>query len=463
MESLNDNEIIQGGNDYNNISAQVLLSESAEATARRRSSNRSIKRKKFDDELVEYSLGVPGVSNIKSARARTQSYHSDLAPVGSPSNTPSTSVAVSQHVMEAKKKSFSKTTLNTSKGKKKSQPKNQLTTKDLGRWKPIDDLALIIGVQQTNDLKTVHLGTKFSCKFTLQELQSRWYALLYDQAVSRVAVSAMRNLHPDMITAIQDKALWSQEEERILSTIKSSANPTLENFSELLTKHSDIFYNGRTANSLMRHWQTLRMYHLLPDQTVGPIPTSGRPIMTFNDAEELIQDSELNDPPDEALDQELRLQQRRNIKEIRQLENEVGRWNVLVDSITGMCPGELDGQTLAVLRGRMVRYLMRSREITIGRSGKGHNVDIDLSLEGPAHKISRRQATLRLRNTGEFYLSSEGKRPIFVAGKPVTAGNKVRLHDHAVVEIACLRFIFSINHDLIRAIHNESVKYNLPP
>lgn len=29
------------------------------------SSNRSIKRKKFDDELVEYSLGLPGVSNIK--------------------------------------------------------------------------------------------------------------------------------------------------------------------------------------------------------------------------------------------------------------------------------------------------------------------------------------------------------------------------------------------------------------
>lgn len=137
------------------------------------------------------------------------------------------------------------------------------------------------------------------------------------------------------------------------------------------------------------------MYHLLPDQVLGPLPTSGRAIMTFNDAEELIQDSELTEPPDESLDRELKLQQRRNAKEIRQLENEVGRWNVLVDSVTGICPGELDSQTLAVLRGRMVRYLMRSREISIGRSGKGHMVDIDLSLEGPAHKISRRQATLR--------------------------------------------------------------------
>lgn len=65
------------------------------------------------------------------------------------------------------------------------------------------------------------MGTKFSCRFTVQELQQRWYALLYDQAVSRVAVAAMRNLHPDMIASVQDKALWSAQEEQLLSTIKS--------------------------------------------------------------------------------------------------------------------------------------------------------------------------------------------------------------------------------------------------
>lgn len=124
--------------------------------------------------------------------------------------------------MDSKRKSIIKGISGSSKrGKKSGRQSTQLSTKDLGRWKPIDDLALIIGVQQTNDLRTVHLGTKFSCKFTVQEIQQRWYALLYDQAVSRVAVSAMRNLHPDMIAAVQDKALWSQQEEKILSTIKS--------------------------------------------------------------------------------------------------------------------------------------------------------------------------------------------------------------------------------------------------
>ncbi|KAJ8910829.1 hypothetical protein NQ315_015564 [Exocentrus adspersus] len=465
MEGLNDSDLLHSVNvsEYN-LGTLGHLADSADVT-RRRSSNRSIKRKKFDDELVEYSLGMPGVSNIKSGRSRTQSSHSEFS-VASPATPPIVNQPVVVHShSDPKRKHLAKSIPGSSKRNKKGRQSSQFVTKDLGRWKPIDDLALIIGVQQTNDLRTVHLGTKFSCKFTVQELQQRWYALLYDQAVSRVAVSAMRNLHPDIIAAVQDRALWSQQEEKILSSIKSNANPqpTVETFAELLSQHADVFYTGRTAASLFRHWQTLRMYHLLPDQVLGPLPTSGRAIMTFNDAEELIQDSELSEPPDDSLDKELKLQQRRNIKEIRQLENEVGRWNVLVDSVTGVCPGELDSQTLAVLRGRMVRYLMRSREISIGRSGKGHMVDIDLSLEGPAHKISRRQATLRLRNTGEFYLSSEGKRPIFVDGRPITAGNKVRLYDNAVVEISCLRFIFSVNHDLIRAIHNESVRYNLPP
>ena len=63
---------------------------------------------------------------------------------------------------------------------------------------------------------------------------------------------------------------------------------------------------------------------------------------------------------------ELAIADRRNKKEIRHLEQELPKWQVLVDSVTGISPPDFDNQTLAVLRGRLVRYLMRSREVKDG-------------------------------------------------------------------------------------------------
>lgn len=52
-------------------------------------------------------------------------------------------------------------------------------------------------------------------------------------------------------------------------------------------------------------------------------------------------------------------------KEIKVLEDELPRAQVLVFPMTGINPVEFEPQTLAVLRGRLVRYLMRSREVNI--------------------------------------------------------------------------------------------------
>lgn len=53
------------------------------------------------------------------------------------------------------------------------------------------------------------------------------------------------------------------------------------------------------------------MYHLLPDQSIAPLPSTDHPaVLAFHDAEDAIQDSELQEPLDESLDKEIRLAQR---------------------------------------------------------------------------------------------------------------------------------------------------------
>jgi len=343
--------------------------------------------------------------------------------------------------------------------KKKAFVSSVAAIKDLGRWKSQDDLLLILGIQQTSDLQAVFTGVKFSCKFTLKEIQERWYALLYDPVISQMAVSGIRQLHPDTLAELHSKALYSEAEEAILGQASSVSNPGVDKFKEMLDQNPHIFHQGRTAKSLQNHWLSMKMYHLLPDQIAQPLP-KGENVLNFSDAEDGIDDNELQDAGDDVLEQELSISDRRQKKEIRVLEAELPRWQVLVDAVTGASTPEFDNQTLAVLRGRLVRYLMRSREITIGRATKDNQIDVDLSLEGPAWKVSRRQGIIKLTNNGDFFIANEGQRAIYVDGKPVAIGNKYKLSNNAVVEIAALRFIFLINTDLISVIRTEASKTN---
>lgn len=238
----------------------------------------------------------------------------------------------------------------------------------------------------------------------------------------------------------------------------------MESFQELLDKNALTFYPARTAKALMNHWNLMKQYMLLPDQQItsksGASFTSlpdGDCNINFSDQEDKINDAELADVRDEALELELALADRKNKKEIRHLENELPKWTVLVDSITGIgIHPEFDNQTLAVLRGRMVRYLMRSREvrrtffyfarsltyeissfqITLGRKSEHESVDVDLTLEGPAYKVSRRQGTIKLRSNGDFFIANEGKRPLFIDGMPLLHGNKAKLNNNCTIEVS---------------------------
>uniref|UniRef100_A0A8C8EIF8 Microspherule protein 1 n=1 Tax=Oncorhynchus tshawytscha TaxID=74940 RepID=A0A8C8EIF8_ONCTS len=449
-QSRSEDEESTGMKDIKRTATQAFVGGGG-VVPNRRSSSRSIKRKKFDDELVESSLAksssrVKGPPVIEPIRCSGSEPSSNEKKKSSTALTPPLTMVITPPPI--------------AKRVKKSKQPLQIT-KDLGRWKPTDDLLLINAVLQTTDLTSVHLGVKFSCRFTLREIQERWYSLLYDPVISKLAWQAMRQLHPEAIAAIQSKALFGQAEEALLAKIASSSQPKLEVFQELLSKHPSVFYPSRTPKSLLVHWQLLKQYYLLEDQSVQPFP-KGDQVLNFSDAESLSSSSFSFLLPFLILSplSELMISDRHQKKEIRQLEQELPRWQVLVDSITGMNSPDFDNQTLAALRGRMVRYLMRSREITLGRATKDKQIDVDLSLEGPAWKISRKQGIIKLKNNGDFFIANEGRRPIYIDGRPVLSGNKWKLNNNSVVEIAGLRFVFLINQELISLIKAEAAKMN---
>lgn len=443
---------------------------------KRRASSRSIKRKKFDDEVVESSI-----SNPRLERRQRNVSLSGALPLGSVTGsgnsveTPVPSIIAPAPIVVAEaggKRPQRPPTAASKRRRHRDAHKNAV--KDIGRWKPQDDLALVLGVMQTNDLEDVYRGVKFSCRFTAKEIGDRWYALLYDPTIAKIAVSAMRQLHPDIIAQVHRRVLYSQVEEDLLKTVPSTSQPTLETFEGLLLKNPESFLTFRTARCLQTHWTLMKHYHLLPDQTLQPLPRHDD-VVTFSDAEELVERDTFQSGlhkhsvpglssrmENDTLNHELALADRKTKREIRALENEIPKWQVLVDSITGVAPSDFDNCTLAVLRGRLVRYLMRSKEITLGRSTKDSVVDVDLALEGPAFKISRKQGLIKLLPNGDFMISNTGKRQIHVDSKPVLGGGSCsKISNNSVIEISGLRFVFLINQDLIASVRAEALKSQL--
>lgn len=352
--------------------------------------------------------------------------------------------------------------------------------RELGRWKPADDLALILAVQQINDLFAIYKGVKFSCKFSLREIEDRWYALLYCAPIQRVAMAAMRQLAPDIVAQIHANTLFSKEEEELLKTISVApgrAPPTTEAFKQLLDSNKQIFLPFRSEKHLKSHWMLMRYYNLIPIVHNGRMIQPRREeLPNFSEVEETVDRDILNTLSEhiatnfdgqtvasklkeDPVHQELMINARRVKREIRKLENEIPKWQALVDSMRGTSQSDFDdsNSNLAVLRGRQMRYLMILKQITFGRCTKNSIVDVDLSLEGPAKKISRRQGMIELQDNGDFIIVNTGKRPFYVDSQPVLRdGNCTVIHNNSVVEIDGLRFVFLINLDLIAKINQAA-------
>jgi len=66
---------------------------------------------------------------------------------------------------------------------------------------------------KVHDLTTLQQAVGFSRRYTLEEVQERWHALLYDPTVSRLACAAIASLDEGERMGAAATLLWSPEEE----------------------------------------------------------------------------------------------------------------------------------------------------------------------------------------------------------------------------------------------------------
>ena len=114
------------------------------------------------------------------------------------------------------------------------------------------------------------------------------------------------------------------------------------------------------------------------------------------------------------------------------LEQELPSWTELLElpNHPTFEPG-----VFLILKGRVVQYMMRTSEVTLGRASATNQVTFDLSLEGPAFKISRKQATIRQGNDGGYFITNDGRRPLYLNGTAIITGESSQLQHNYVLEV----------------------------
>ncbi|KRZ15672.1 Microspherule protein 1 [Trichinella zimbabwensis] len=420
-----------------------------------RRSSRGVKRKKLDDGMVD--SGVIGTKSGRRLRIFDDVDESLTRPMTRRCSAAAAKKSEPVRRISADMAKFRRDSMQTG-ACCSNQAKQAHIQKDFTRWQAEDDLALIIACERMNSLPMVHRMVTFSLPFTLQEIEERWYELFYDPIVSKRSKERFAELNAEVIRRVKANTPYSHAEHQILTSIPSTVDAVVERFQTVLSKHSEVFYPGRTASGLMDRWLMLKAEGLLIDQNHGgwnsfffvfSISHS-----TEMDKEKKILFSFLILEPSKGRSCGGRKQavsfmaemNKSNDRETPDFDLAVHNMPVITQFVTNALNASFSADVLAVLRGRVVEYLIQVPEVVVGHRKKTDFEGVDLSYEGPCGKISRRQAVISYRsNSKEFIIFNEGSAIIYVDGKACNKGSSLTLKNNSVIEITVIRLKFLIN------------------
>ena len=72
-------------------------------------------------------------------------------------------------------------------------------------------------------------------------------------------------------------------------------------------------------------------------------------------------------------------------------------------------------------------------------------MEVDLSAEGDAKKVSRKQAYLSVAPSGSWVLRNVGRRLMIVNGQPLSQGKMTVIPHLSMVEVGGVRLLFMVS------------------
>jgi len=280
-------------------------------------------------------------------------------------------------------------------------------------WSVQDDLLLLHCVESGASLAALAAGAvTFSRPFSEAELGARWSALLYDRAASSAAVARWQGvaLQP------QPPPQPGGEVRELLAAARAARRAAGA--------------EGVPADEAEATFSEVRMPTTAAPRRASPAPQLDEALLRLTPAEAL------RAPP--GLGAEARAEARRARRRDRALLLALER------GTRAAADRRLRG-ALAELRGSAARFALRKPEALVGRGTEEQRVDVDLSREGNASKVSRQHAFLQLRRDGRWYVRNVGRRQLLVDGAAVETGERALLPPACLLEIGGLRLTFRQN------------------
>lgn len=304
-------------------------------------------------------------------------------------------------------------------------------------WTVADDLALLTAVAHVQCIRFIHNSLTFSRKFTFSDVEERYCQLMFDEEISKSAKVRLDAMPHRLKAQIEARTPFTRNEERTLmelaenqlknarkerQDVENHTVLTILHFKKILDGNRQSFHKSRTPQVLSDHYRRIKGYRSEQGNNYN-----WQALEALTDGNTM--DFDINAPLQAARSRYAAISRRPALSGI------LNRFKT---------SGSVPDNAIAMINGQFLQYAMTGKSVTMGRASLNEKIDIDLSKEGPATKVSRQQAVICHVADDKFTIQNVGQRIMYVDSKPLPQMVTTSLKNGSIIEIVSLRLVFSI-------------------